>query len=494
MSDSSTSSTWALGLSGAAAVGGIRRWAYRHPIWASFLLALLVRVVVIVVLGGFSSSLVLDDATYQGMAEGKAEGHDVAWDAHTRVLYELTATLMIPLTFMYEVFGPTPLPGQIFLALAGAGVAALVVRLLLESATRKWALVGGVVAALLPSQVLWSTTILKDALVWLMLVGLAVCIAVANRSVGLRLAALGAMVAGLLFLLAHLRLHTLVVASLSLILASFFGMDRGRLPRMLMCAGIGLLIPWVTGIGIGGFDLVTDAGSLEQRRLANAEGAQSALVQAQREEEPPTDLSPSERRLIALITDPGQPISIEEAAAEAGVSLAEAERLQERLEEDPSLRAEARRESAASETAAEPGEDSDTTEPPIDPDLMHLPRGLSAMLLEPFPWQRSTSSTFRLAQLEMLVWYPLLILAMIGLRPALRRLDVAAFPLVAGGGVLVMYALTEGNLGTAYRHRGELVWAVIFLATLGLFSLSSSRSKNSKRPNANAESKPASVD
>jgi hypothetical protein len=31
-----------------------------------------------------------------------------------------------------------------------------------------------------------------------------------------------------------------------------------------------------------------------------------------------------------------------------------------------------------------------------------------------------------------------------------------------------MYALTEGNLGTAYRHRGEFVWVVALLAALGL--------------------------
>ena len=38
-----------------------------------------------------------------------------------------------------------------------------------------------------------------------------------------------------------------------------------------------------------------------------------------------------------------------------------------------------------------------------------------------------------------------------------------AFPVLAGAATLAMYGLTEGNLGTAYRHRGEFVWVVALL-------------------------------
>ena len=33
-------------------------------------------------------------------------------------------------------------------------------------------------------------------------------------------------------------------------------------------------------------------------------------------------------------------------------------------------------------------------------------------------------------------------------------------PTLLGAGMLMGYALTEGNLGTTFRHRGELVWIV----------------------------------
>jgi hypothetical protein len=72
-----------------------------------------------------------------------------------------------------------------------------------------------------------------------------------------------------------------------------------------------------------------------------------------------------------------------------------------------------------------------------------------------------------MARLETIVWYPLLALALIGLSTVWRNRRVLAFPVVAGGAIMVMYALSEGNLGTAYRHRGEFVWVIALLAALG---------------------------
>jgi len=68
---------------------------------------------------------------------------------------------------------------------------------------------------------------------------------------------------------------------------------------------------------------------------------------------------------------------------------------------------------------------------------------------------------------EHLIWYPLLLLAVFGL-PEVRRggADLAYVALVAFG-LATMWALVEGNFGTAFRHRGEVVWAVVVLAAVG---------------------------
>jgi hypothetical protein len=102
--------------------------------------------------------------------------------------------------------------------------------------------------------------------------------------------------------------------------------------------------------------------------------------------------------------------------------------------------------------------------------LSYLPTGLTVIVLRPFPWEAATEPDFslRLAGLESLLWYPILVLAAIGLVGVRRHLRVLAFPLLVLGATALMYALTEGNLGTAYRHRGEFVWVVALVASLGL--------------------------
>jgi hypothetical protein len=101
-------------------------------------------------------------------------------------------------------------------------------------------------------------------------------------------------------------------------------------------------------------------------------------------------------------------------------------------------------------------------------DLAHLPRGLSVMLLEPFPWSRVGGFQARLAQIFTPVfWLPLLVLAFFGIPSAYRHRRELSFLFLTAGALLVIYALGEGNLGTAFRHRSELVPALAVLAAFG---------------------------
>ncbi|MDP8909084.1 MAG: hypothetical protein M3N47_08190, partial [Chloroflexota bacterium] len=100
--------------------------------------------------------------------------------------------------------------------------------------------------------------------------------------------------------------------------------------------------------------------------------------------------------------------------------------------------------------------------------VRYLPTGVTVVALRPWPWESPSASLgIRLARAETLVWYPLLLLALVGITSVGRQRRTLAFPVIAGGAILVMYGLTEGNLGTAYRHRGEFVWVLALLAALG---------------------------
>lgn len=123
---------------------------------------------------------------------------------------------------------------------------------------------------------------------------------------------------------------------------------------------------------------------------------------------------------------------------------------------------------AGAETAVADPEDYD---PGLLDNLRHLPRGITVMLFEPVPWAPTDDPGETLARVETVLWYPLLALAALGGRDLIRRRDALAFPFFAGGGVMLLYALLEGNIGTAYRHRGEFVWAVCVFAAVGLARL-----------------------
>ena len=378
----------------------------RHPVAAVFAVALVARTLVaLVVYWRFGGSLLLDDATYSEMAATKAAGEAGAWAPYVDWLYLRTGVLLVPITGLYALFGPVKLLGQLYVALLGAATAAVTTRLALEAVARRWALAAGLVVALLPSQVLWSSLILKDAGVWLVLSALALVVALAGRADGARLVALGGAAAGLLTLLGFLRLHTLVVAGVALVLTAWVGSRHCRVRRVAVAALLAVSIPWLAfGIGPAGIGIVSTStsASLGERRAENARQSNTAVV-------PPA---------------PG-----------------------------------------AAGTPTPPGDELATS------NLAYLPRGLSVILFEPVPWSSGGPVLLDLARGEALLWYPLLALALVGLTSVRRHLRVAAFPLVVGCGIAVMYALVEGNVGTAYRHRGEVVWVVALGCALGLVQL-----------------------
>ena len=304
-------------------------------------------------------------------------------------------------------------------AVVGALVAAAVTKLLLEKLKWRWSVVAGLTVAFFPSQIAWSTIVLKDVFVWPGLASLALVVSGSVRNSGWRLAALGTTGALIVFLLGHLRLHSTFVAA---VVAIAFISTTQRAVRVSAAVLIASVVPWVSGGGPAGLEpVVNQVDSLEELRLAHAEGARSAIV-ALPEFEPdsPVDGAADTAPLPGGDTDG----PTDEGAEEVGRSLL------------GRLRG----------------------------DLTNLPRGPSVMLLKPYPWDAASSLRFVFAKIDTLLRYPLLALAVAGSWSVRRNSRVLLFPLLTGSGIPLMYALGEGNLGTAFRHRGEFVWAVMVLA------------------------------
>ena len=481
-------------------LGGLVDLVRRRPAAAAFVLALAVRAVVaLVIFVRSGGTLFPDDARYDEMTTGWVEGTTEEWDDFTRLLFREMWAFSLPLTGAKLLFGTAAIVGQLTVAVVGALAAAATTRVARELVRPGFAFAAGAAVALFPSVVLWSSLMLKDAFVWLLCACLALLVVELTRARGRRRWLLAIAIVVALVLLDAVRFHTMVIAAWSLVAAGAVVDPRRRWPNVIGAAAIAVVLPAVLGHGLGGSDLVR-ARSLNEWRALNAIDAETAVVAPVVTHESATARSEAAAAAAAA------------ADAQAAALLAEAEALDPpdaQVPPDPqavaaaaSLRAQAEealqraQAEAAAAAALDEAADQAIDTPVVDDgaggaapvedglasNVRYLPRGVAVMLLEPYPWHRSSNGELRLAQAEHLLWYPLLLLAAVGLFARWRALDVLAVPLLLAAGSILASALTQGNFGTAYRHRAEIVWIVCLLAAAGAAHLVERR-----RPRARAD-------
>ena len=100
--------------------------------------------------------------------------------------------------------------------------------------------------------------------------------------------------------------------------------------------------------------------------------------------------------------------------------------------------------------------------------LVFLPKGLAYFLLAPFPWMLGSIRQI-LAVPETLFFYWLIPWMIRGIRHLIRHhLGPSMMALLITAGLTLGYALGEGNAGTAYRHRAQLLCFFLIFAAVGL--------------------------
>lgn len=119
---------------------------------------------------------------------------------------------------------------------------------------------------------------------------------------------------------------------------------------------------------------------------------------------------------------------------------------------------------AVGRTAFQPGVDVST---PLR-GIQYLPLGLAFFLFSPFPWQLGSLLSIMTLP-EQVVWYGLVPVALVGVRHLIRaRYDVIVPVLLFLGITTGIYALVEGNAGTAYRHRAQILIFFLVFAAVGM--------------------------
>ncbi len=137
------------------------------------------------------------------------------------------------------------------------------------------------------------------------------------------------------------------------------------------------------------------------------------------------------------------------------------------LFEEPSLqRVEYLRQDLAFGAGSAYGENFDVSSPVGA--LLFLPVGLVYFLFAPFPWSISGAlQTFTLP--EVLLWYLLVPAGIWGAILALRH-DARSYTVPAAILMVttVAYAMVEGNVGTAYRHRAQIMPLAFVFCAVGI--------------------------
>jgi hypothetical protein len=100
--------------------------------------------------------------------------------------------------------------------------------------------------------------------------------------------------------------------------------------------------------------------------------------------------------------------------------------------------------------------------------LLFLPQGLALFLLAPFPWMLGSARQV-LAVPETLYFYWLIPWMIRGIRHLLHhQFRTALLAVLITGALTLGYSLGEGNAGTAYRHRAQLLCFFLIFAATGL--------------------------
>jgi hypothetical protein len=99
--------------------------------------------------------------------------------------------------------------------------------------------------------------------------------------------------------------------------------------------------------------------------------------------------------------------------------------------------------------------------------LAAIPVGMTYLLLAPFPWQMSSLRSL-ITFPEMLVWWCSIPLLVVGIWYAVRFRLRQVFPILVFISMLtVAYSVFQGNVGTAYRQRSQLLVFYLIFVSVG---------------------------
>ncbi len=445
---------------------GLRAMVIRQPALTAFVVALTSRLVL--VFGTHLAHrwpLIPDEGQYVELATLAADSriNDFCCGGYGPALYSSTRLYAWQMHGLVELFGPRAWIMQLPAVLYGAAGAYVVTRIAGKFISAQWALVAGLVMALLPSALLHSSTIMRESLIWLLIAGAAWLVILWSEDRGLRRLVICSV--GLLLVvvgLGWLRDQTAILVAWSLVpVALFVGNQRWR--RIGLMVVVLLVGPWVTASGPAGLVLLSNSvpvlGSVRAWMSIEADSAimvfDAVSFAVPEEEKVQARGWWSKPRSSGGVPQLSGGCEGYESTTESG-AVGIVDRCIETICIDDECQ-----DIVAGFLVVDNS---------ITASLKAIPGGLAAFYFRPLPWEAigERSLIFRLAAVENLLWFVLYGFALFGVRPLWRRHPAivvfgSSFFLTAGLGA----AVTQGNIGTAFRHRLQILWVVALLAVVG---------------------------
>lgn len=113
--------------------------------------------------------------------------------------------------------------------------------------------------------------------------------------------------------------------------------------------------------------------------------------------------------------------------------------------------------------------------------LSTIPLGMLYLLFAPFPWQM-VSLRQSITLPEMIIWWACIPLLVVGLWFSIRyRLRMISPMLIFTAMLSVAYSVFQGNVGTAYRQRAQLLVFYFIFASVGLVLVLEKREEKKRR-------------
>lgn len=404
--------------SGYPPAGRLAQTATRRPELTVFAVATTLRLVVgwVVIFLGLQRQLAPDTRNYQRILRELVSEEGLSGQGRGGSIYRESPALFYPLELI--AWSPqlvTPF-SLVLTAAAGGLLAALVTRLLLAYTSVAASVVGGLIIAVMPSQIIWSSMLLKDPYIAAAIAAVALALRWWCKQTSAPTFLAGfAIIVGLLAYISGIRSHTMTAVLIGTVLALLIAAPNRRALRSGLALACLLLIPWISGSGIASIEVLSNLdGDMPMRRTQMAQNANTAVIPL------------PENTQATIAPDPPQPTWVQ--------------------------------------------------------DLNYLPSGIKVMTIDPMPWHLSISRSLIPAFAEHLIWYPLLAFAAVGIITRRRWTIDLVFAALMLGGLTVMWGLTEGNFGTAFRHRTEFVWIVVIFAVLGFEYLRKRRQQSRDDP------------